>query len=85
MTLQAQSIYDDTVDLLKTLDESQLKAIHSVIVQLTAAREKWHSPLGIKTEEELWNHIDHSLSQAKAGQGRDADDVIEDLMKEYGQ
>lgn len=79
MTLQAQSIYDDTVDLLKTLDESQLRAIHSVIVELTAAREKWHSPLGIKTEE-LWNHIDHSLSQAKAGQGRDADDVIKNLI-----
>ena len=42
------------------------------------------SPLGITTEEQLWSHIDHSLEQAKAGMGRDADDVIDDLMREYG-
>ena len=42
------------------------------------------SSLGITTEEQLWSHIDHSLEQAKAGMGRDADDVIDDLMREYG-
>ena len=50
---EAQSIYDDTIDSLKTFDESQLKAVHSVIVELTVAQEKWHSRLGIKTEDDL--------------------------------
>jgi hypothetical protein len=29
----------------------------------------------------LWDHIDVSLKQAKAGEGRDADEVIDDLMR----
>lgn len=41
------------------------------------------SPLGITTEEQLWSHIDHSLEQAKAGMGRDVDEVIDDLVREY--
>ena len=81
--MQVQSVYEDTVDLLKSLDESQLRAIHSVIVELTTAQEKWHSPLGIHSDEEMWDHIDLSLKQARAGEGRDADEVIDDLMREY--
>ena len=34
-------------------------------------------------EEELWTHIDHSLQQAKAEEGRDADEVIDRLKKEF--
>ena len=51
--MQVQSVYEDTVDLLKHLDENQLMAIHSVIVELTTAQEKWHSPLEIHSDEEL--------------------------------
>ncbi len=40
------------------------------------------SPLVITTEE-LWSHIDHSLEQAKAGMGRDVDEVIDDLVQIY--
>ena len=81
--MQVQSVYEDTVDLLKHLDENQLMAIHSVIVELTTAQEKWHSPLEIHSDEEMWDHIDLSLKQARAGEGRDADEVIDDLMREY--
>ena len=37
----------------------------------------------IIAEEELWGHIDHSLQQAKAGEGQDADKVIDRLKKEF--
>ena len=32
----------------------------------------------------VWDHIDQSFNQAKAGDGRDADEVIDDLMREFG-
>ena len=78
--MAASALYNDTVHLLSTLNESQLVAVHAVIVQLSEKRE-WSSPLGIRTEEELWEHIDHSLQQARLGLGRDADEVIDDLMQ----
>ena len=77
------SVYEDTVNLLKGLSANQLTAVHSIIVELTEKNEEWKSPLGITTDEQLWAHIDHSLDQAKAGMGRAADDVINDLMKVY--
>ena len=77
------SVYEDTVSLLKTLSVDQLEAVHSIIVEL-ADVNKWNSPLNIITDEQLWDHIDHSLAQAKAGKGRDADEVIDDLMREFG-
>ncbi len=77
------SVYEDTVSLLKTLDANQLNAVHAVIVELAGKNEGWASPMEITTEEQLWPHIDHSLEQAKAGMGRDADDVIDGLMREY--
>ena len=83
MTAAMQSMYKDTIELLGELDERQLFAVHSIIVELSAKNTGWESPLGISTEEQLWSHIDHSLAQAKAGMGRDADDVINDLMREY--
>ena len=81
--MQIQSVYENAVDLLKNLDERQLMAIQSVIVDLTTAQEKWHSPLGIHSDEEMWDHIDLSLTQARAGEGRDADEILDDLMREY--
>ena len=81
--IAATSIYEDTVSLLKTLDEEQLNAIHLIISELTDKNEKWISPLGISTDEQLWGHIDSSLAQARAALGRDADEVIDDLMLEF--
>ena len=78
-----QTIYEDTVGLLKTLDAGQLAAVHAVIVELSDKNRSWNSPLGIKTEVQLWDHIDRSLAQAKAGLGKDTDDLIQELMQEY--
>ena len=78
-----QTMYEDTVDLLKSLDAGQLTAVHAIIVELSVKRQAWNSPLGIETEEQLWNHIDHSLNQAKSGTGKNADDIIDELMQEY--
>lgn len=50
---------------------------------LVEQNDAWSSPLGIETETQLWNHIDHSLDQAKTGLGQDADSVIDNLMYEY--
>ena len=46
-TRDSQAIYNDTIDLLKDLDERQLAAVHAIIVELTAKNEGWRSPLGI--------------------------------------
>lgn len=78
-----QAMYEDTVNLLSRLDEKQLVAVHAIIVELSSKNDEWISPLGIDSEEQLWNHIDHSLAQAKAGMGKDADELIDELMKEY--
>ena len=76
---------EKTIDLLEEMDEDQLHAIQAVAKILIFRKpEKFReSPLGFKTEEELWAHIDHSLDQAKSGAGRDADEVIDDLMREF--
>ena len=58
------------------MKEADMKATTSVY-------ENTVSSLGITTEEQLWSHIDHSLEQAKAGMGRDVDEVIDDLVREY--
>ena len=83
MTVNTQSVYDDTVDLLKKLDEDQLMAIHSVIIEMTVAQGGVSNSLGIRNEDELWQHIDHSFEQAKLGKGRTAEEVIGDLKREY--
>ena len=81
--MEPQAIYNDTVDLLDQLDERQLVAVHAIIVELSAKNSEWNSPLGIQTEDQLWARVDHSLDQAKRGIGRDADEVIDDLMRKY--
>lgn len=71
-----ETVYNDTVDRLRGLNMNQLIAVRSFVVEL-GDEGQFVSPLGVETEEQLWEHIDYSLSQAKAGEGRDADEVIE--------
>ena len=55
----------------------QIEAQSKVYEEETISeKEQWQSPLGIKTDEQLWEHIDRSLAQAKAGIGQDADDTV---------
>ena len=77
-----ETMYNDTVERLKGLNIRQLMAVRSFVIEL-GDEDAFASPLGIQSEEELWQHIDHSLAQAKAGKGREADEVIDDLMKEF--
>ena len=65
MMVSRKELFDDTLNLLETLDQNQLSAVHAVIVELSAKNREGNSPLGIRTEEQLWEHIDHSLKQAK--------------------
>jgi hypothetical protein len=78
----SEFLYSDTVDRLKELNTNQILAVRSFIIELVDD-ERFISPLGINTEEKLWEHIDRSLSQAKSGLGRDADEVIDELMQKY--
>ena len=77
------SVYDDKLKLLRGLAPNQLKTVHSIVVEFAESNDNWSSPLGIETEDQLWSHIDHSLGQAKAGQGRDADIIISELAQEF--
>ena len=81
MTIAARRTYEDIVDKLQDLNDQQLTAIHTIIIGLVD--NKYISPLDIKTEEQLWEHIDHSVAQADAGIGEDADVVISELMREF--
>ena len=65
------------------MDDGQLKAAHAVIMKYPIQSISPGSPLGIQIEDQLWTHIDHSLEQTNGGIGRDADEVIDDLMREY--
>jgi hypothetical protein len=82
LTIQAEELYHETVSLLKNLDEEQLQTVHSMVMELSAVHKKWKSPLGIETEEQLWEHIDHSIAQAKAGEGCDAVEMADRLKRE---
>ncbi len=53
-----------------------------MVMELSAVHKKWKSPLGIETEEQLWEHIDHSIAQAKAGEGCDAVEMADRLKRE---
>ena len=81
MTIAARKTYDDIIDKLKDLNEQQLSAIHTIIVGLVS--NDYVSPLDIRTEEQLWKHINHSVHQADAGVGEDADAVIDELQQEF--
>ena len=37
----------------------------------------------VKSEEQLWRHIDHSVAQADAGIGEEADLVIDELLGQF--
>ncbi len=75
-------LYRDTIEQMKSLSFPQLSAVHSFVIELVGDN-RFNSPLGITTDEQLWDHIDHSLDQAKNGIGRDADEVINDLLREF--
>ena len=77
------NVYDDTANLLRHLDERQLRAVRSIIIELSEKNDSWQSPLGIENEKQLWDHIDQSLEHAKIGVGRDSDDVISDFRREF--
>ena len=83
MAESAQSIYENTIDLMRYLDDDQLLAIRAIVIELSAVRIPWKSPLGITNDKQLFAHIDHSLAQAKEGIGRDADEVADGLLQEY--
>ncbi len=80
MTITARRTYEDIVEKLQELNDQQLIAIHTIIIGLV--NNQFISPLDIKSDEQLWKHIDHSLTQADAGIGEDADIVIAELMQE---
>ena len=84
MTAAVQSVYNDTVDLLKGLSDQQLSAVQAFIADLSAKNKKWKSPLGIETEEQLWKHIDHSLAQINPEDCKDADVMCDELLAELG-
>ena len=83
MAIINQSLYNDTVALLDDLNDSQLMAVHAIILELADVHNRFKSPLGIENEEALLNHIDSSLEQAKSGIGIDADEAISSLMQEF--
>ena len=76
-----EAVYDDPVTRMRKQNICQLEGSRSFVIELSD-KEPYISPLEIMTDEQLWNHIDHSLAQAKAGIGREADEVIDDLLKE---
>ena len=81
MTVAARKTYNEIVEKLQDLNEQQLSAIHTIVVGLID--NEYVSPLGIQSDEQLWEHIDHSVAQADAGTGEDADQVIKELMQEF--
>ena len=54
-----------------------------LIVSFQIYSNDYVSPLDIRTEEQLWKHINHSVHQADAGVGEDADAVIDELQQEF--
>ena len=81
MTIAARKTYDEIVEKLQRLDDEQLIAIHTIVIGLV--QNEYNSPLNIRTEEQLWGHIDQSVAQADAGIGEEADVVIDELVREF--
>ena len=40
-------------------------------------------PLEIKSEEQIWRHLDNAVAQADAGIGEEADLVIDELLGQF--
>ena len=83
MTVAAQKTYNEIVEKLQDLNEQQLSAIHTIVDGLID--NEYISPLDIQSDEQLWEHIDHSVAQADAGIGEDADTVIKELIQEFAE
>ena len=83
MTLEANHIYNRTVDMMQYLTDQQLSAVYTIVVGMVEKESKWESPLGIETEEQMWAHIDHSLDQIKEGRVAPAKQASSRLRAEY--
>lgn len=55
----------------------------SVVLLSYSSKDELSGPLEIKSEEQLWRHIDHSVAQADAGIGEEADLVIDELLGQF--
>ena len=63
--------------MLELLPENQLNALQAVTTSYI-----WDSPFRPKTEAEMTEKIDSSLAQADAGILQDADEAIDEVLRE---
>ena len=83
-------LLEDTIEMLRKLDENELKALQSVIRVFISKDEAeddnelvkdYYKPL---TEAELIERIDRAIAQADAGLAVDSEIVEAEIMAEFG-
>jgi hypothetical protein len=75
-------VFDSAVAILKVLPEDSQRKVLDFSVGLLQREND--NPFRPKSEDELFEKIDHSIKQADSGMLMDADDALDEVMEELG-
>ena len=73
--------YASTVEMMDMMSDRQLEAMESVARVIVSSAD---SPFTAKSEEEMFERIDHSLSQIEVGKVSPAKEASQRIRMEYG-
>ena len=75
-------VFESAVSVLELLPRERQRQVLNFSIGLL--KEDEGNPFRPKTEQELFERIDHSLAQADSGMLQDADEALEEVMEEIG-
>ncbi|MBR1892450.1 MAG: hypothetical protein IJ815_02820 [Lachnospiraceae bacterium] len=75
-------VFDSAVSILEVLTEDNQRKV--LDFSLGLLKDDEDNPFKPKSEEELFERIDHSIEQANLGMLLDADEVLDEVMVELG-
>ena len=81
-TATIKPVFDSAVSILEVLTEDDQRKVLDFSLGLLEDDED--NPFKPKSEEELFERIDHSIEQANLGMLLDADEVLDEVMVELG-
>ena len=77
-----ENSYNRIISMLPMLTKKELDILGDIADEFSA-KECIAEEIRPLSENELFERIDHSIAQADAGIGEDADAVIDELMREF--
>ena len=83
MTQTIRSELDQTIDVIESMTDEELKAVRTVAV-IIMSKKAVERPFDRLTEEAFFAHVDEGLAELDAGLGEDSDQVNAEIAAEFG-